>query len=223
MVLGLNDNQFLATPTKLCEQLHVSKQSQDIVQATYSNQLHSTYPLLPCPFKASRKPTLGWFLAAEEFLPMPGLKPDQILSNLLQSSHLEPGVGRSGCLSYLIFGVFFQVISWARELLVLFYSQGNISLGVKPRQQGCFASWGLPGKVSPGLLLEASLGVWGGYGDDKVLKASWIPRKQGIAARSSSSPSGLGTTTMSWVCYCLWENPWSSIPGSKENTEGMKD
>lgn len=67
LVLELNDNQFLAALTKLCERLRVTKQSQDIFQATYSNQLHSSYPFLPCPFKATRKQTLGWFLAAEEF------------------------------------------------------------------------------------------------------------------------------------------------------------
>lgn len=103
MVLGLNNNQFLATLTKLCERLRVTKQSQDIFQATYSNPLHSSYPFLPCPFKATRRQTLGWFLAAEEFLPMPGCKPDQILSTGFQSSHQELRVGRMGCLSYLLY------------------------------------------------------------------------------------------------------------------------
>lgn len=165
LVLGLNDNQFLATPTKLCEQLHVSKQSQDIVQATYSNQLHSTYPLLPCPFKASRKPTLGWFLAAEEFLPMPGLKPDQILSNLLQSSHLEPGVGRSGCLSYLIFGVFFPgyLMSQGTSGAVLFPGEYQFRCKAKAAGLLCllrFARQGEPRAAVRGFLGDLRR-IWG--------------------------------------------------------------
>lgn len=68
------------------------------------------------------------------------------------------------------FSFFFppQVISWDKELLVLFYSQGNISLDVKPSQQGLFASWGLPAykgrQGEPRAVVRGLRRIWGWQG-----------------------------------------------------------
>lgn len=225
MVLELNDNQFLAALTKLCERLRVTKQSQDIFQATYSNQLHSSYPFLPCPFKATRRQTLGWFLAAEEFLPMPGCKPDQILSTGFQSSHQELRVGRMGCLSYLLYSSPGCLMRQGTFGDILFPGKYQFRCKAKPALLVCllrFASLEGKARWAQGCLVRGFLEVWEGSGNDKVLNTFWIPRKQGTAARSSSFPSGLVTTAMSWVYYCLWENPWCSVLGSKENTEDIE-
>lgn len=184
MVLGLNDNQFLAILTKLCEQLRVSKQSQDIVQTAYSNQLHSTHPLLPRPFKATRKQTLGWILAAEEFLPMRGCKPDQILSSVLLSSHQELCVGRMGCLRYLL-GFFFSFPGYLMRQgtfgAILLPGKYQFSCKSKPAWLVCplrFASLEGKARWAQGCFVKDFLEVWGGSGDHQVLKASWIPRKR---------------------------------------------
>lgn len=79
----------------------------------------------------------------------------------------------------------------------------NISLGVngKPVWLVCllmFARQGEPRSI----LLEVSLRPDGGLGMTRSLKSS-ESHGRALAARSSSFPLGLTTTTVSWVFYCL--------------------